>query len=145
MELWDKIILVVNMLWFIGGFITFALKPAQTCKSFRPDLDSHDERVTLVKATIPFLGGMNLALVFLSALTFYFCLYSSNPQLLLSTFFVSAVAHGTQFGYNVPHLKGLEGGAPWNVLKGQMKFIFIVDFVCMIANIIGLSLLAISL
>ena len=49
--------------------------------------------------------------------------------------FVFALAHGTQFVSNVPiALENRKGKGVWQV-KGLMRFIFITDFVLMIANL----------
>ena len=48
--------------------------------------------------------------------------------------FVMAVAHGTQFAYNVPvAIRNRRGAGVWQV-RGLMLFIFITDFVLMTAN-----------
>lgn len=77
---------------------------------------------------MPFLGGMNLALGVLSLLMLigYFMDWDRGNDLII--LFTCALAHATQFAFNLPHLKGVEKGAPWDVLHGQMLFIFVVDF-----------------
>jgi len=48
---------------------------------------------------------------------------------------VNAVAHGTQFAGNVPvALANRRGGGVWQVLKGTMLLIFVVDCALMLLN-----------
>ena len=47
----------------------------------------------------------------------------------------NAIAHGSQFVGNVPMaLKNREGGGLWNVFKGVMLQIFVIDFTLMTVN-----------
>jgi hypothetical protein len=49
--------------------------------------------------------------------------------------FVFAVAHGSQFIFNVPvAIQNQSGGGVWQV-KGTMFFIFITDFIMMVLNL----------
>ena len=49
--------------------------------------------------------------------------------------FVFAVAHGSQFIFNVPvAIQNRSGGGVWQV-KGTMLFIFITDFIMMVLNL----------
>ena len=130
-------ILTFNFLWFLAAFKTFALTPSKTTRMLRPDLPRDDEKTKLVVPTLPFLGGMNLALFSLNALSLYYLQKSFHEPLLTIVYVVSALAHATQFGFNLPHVRGLSKGAPWDVLVGPMKFIFIVDFLGFVWNAIG--------
>jgi hypothetical protein len=50
-----------------------------------------------------------------------------------------AIAHASQFACNLPILRagGRQGESLWDVGKGPMLFIFVVDFVLMIANAVA--------
>lgn len=138
MSIFEYSILIINSLWFLGGFKTFAITSKQTVRMFRPDLPNDDPQTVLVTPSIKFLGGMNLALLCLNLGALYFLRLNMNPELFILTLLTSGLAHGTQFAYNIPHIKGLKNGAPWDVLKMPMLFIFVVDFLTMVINIIGL-------
>ena len=135
----QKIVLVINVLWFGSAFVFFSLMPALAARLIRSDIPRGDERTRLAIATMPFLGGMNLALSILSLLTLYKMRTYPYELLVPITLIISAIAHGTQFFYNVPHVLkgGISKGGVWDVLKGHMLFIFIVDFICMTLNSIA--------
>ena len=61
-----------------------------------------------------------------------------HPNLLLAAsilLLVLAVAHGSQFAGNVPiALQNRRGEGVWNVFKGLMLFIFVIDFTLMTLN-----------
>eukprot|EP00470_Lotharella_oceanica_P004024 CAMPEP_0170176504 /NCGR_PEP_ID=MMETSP0040_2-20121228/9370_1 /TAXON_ID=641309 /ORGANISM="Lotharella oceanica, Strain CCMP622" /LENGTH=111 /DNA_ID=CAMNT_0010418851 /DNA_START=158 /DNA_END=493 /DNA_ORIENTATION=+ len=95
-----------------------------------------------------FLGGFNLALAVLAAVKLYRKYVAATRQRRLGRsrddpskddagddssetdgLVCSAVAHATQFAFNIPHVGGVKAGAPWNVLEGLMCFIFVTDFV----------------
>ena len=61
-----KIILIINTLWFLGGFFLFGLQPKKCMKLFRPDLDVDKKENQLPLKIIPFVGGFNVAFVVLN-------------------------------------------------------------------------------
>ena len=129
------VVLAINVVWFLLGFRLFALRPRQAVKLLVPEA-TRDEmsRRALVDA-LPFLGGMNFAFAALSGAALTVKLVTGTaPSWTL--FFASSVAHATQFACNVPLAMrgGRAGGASWNVLRGPMFFIFVVDASCAVAN-----------
>lgn len=82
-----------------------------------------------------FLGGFNFAFMVLNILLLLnLSTFDKNTQWAL-LLFVNAVAHGSQFAYNVPTaLQNRRGEGVWQVLKGLMLFIFVTDFTLMVLN-----------
>ena len=138
----QHLILLLNILWFSGGFILFGIQPRKCMKIFRPDLDSNKEENQLPLRIIPFVGGFNFAFAILNLVAFYIISENFNEDIILLVFISSGVAHLTQFSYNIPiaFKKDVEHGAVWNVLEGQMLFIFIIDFSLSLFNFSGLLL-----
>jgi hypothetical protein len=126
--------LIINCLWFLGGFKAFALSTQKTCESMRPDLDSTDPIFKIIVPALKFLGGRNLGFLILNLSILVISYSSYNKDLILVVLFASAVAHGSQFTFNLPQLKGMKNGAAWDVNIMPMKFIFIVDFLTMFLN-----------
>ena len=84
------------------------------------------------------MGGMNFAFaVFSLLLLLNLDLFPDAKQLALFCF-VFAVAHGSQFYFNVPIALsgGRKGESLWPVLSGAMRFIFVVDATLMAVNAI---------
>ncbi len=142
------IIFALNALWFGVAFKFFSISPKRAARLLVPTkLDPlHPPPLlpTLV-ASLRFLGGMNLALaIFAILLLLNQADFPHYRQVALFAV-VFAVAHASQFAYNVPiALQNYRGNADlWWVLKGRMLFIFIVDFLLMVANTaIAIQLLA---
>lgn len=128
-------VLVLNAIWFAMGFNVFALRG----KVFGKVVVAKEHRDTPVFDVLihsgKFLGGFNFAFSALNiALLFNLELFDKDMQwvILLA---VNAVAHGSQFIFNVPTaLENRQGGGVWQVLKGTMLFIFVTDFVMMTLN-----------
>ncbi|MBB6523015.1 hypothetical protein [Pseudoteredinibacter isoporae] len=128
------IVLVLNTIWFFGGYHTFDIRGRIFAKIVVP----REHRDTPVMETLvhsgKFVAGFNLAFMVLNALLlFNMGLFDKNLQwtILLLAF---AVAHGTQFAYNVPvALQNRRGEGVWQV-KGLMLFIFVTDFTLMMFN-----------
>jgi len=129
-----EVILVLNTIWFAMGFNVFSLRGKIFAKLVVP----RDQRDTPVFNVLvesgKFLGGFNLAFSLLSLLIlFNLTVFSGDSQraILLLVF---AVAHGTQFFFNVPVvMQNRRGGGVWQV-KGVIRFIFITDFIMTILN-----------
>ena len=82
------------------------------------------------------MGGMNFALaVFSLLLLLNLDLFPDAKQIALFSF-IFAVAHGSQFYFNLPIALGggRKGESLWPVLSGPMRFIFVVDATLMVAN-----------
>ena len=129
-----ELVLVANAIWFGLGFHLFALRN----KIFAKILVPREHRETPVFATLaatgPFLGGFNLAFCALSLLFLINASAFPEPEQRVILFSVFALAHGSQFVANVPiALANRKGKGVWQV-KGLMRFIFITDFVLMVAN-----------
>ena len=129
-----EIILVLNALWFAGGYHTFHIRGRIFAKIVIPK----EERDTPVFETLimsgKFVAGFNLAFLALNILLlFNTSLFDKDLQWAI-LLFVIAVAHATQFAFNVPvALQNRRGEGVWQV-KGLMLFIFITDFTMMALN-----------
>jgi hypothetical protein len=131
-----SVIVFLNLLWFGAAFRYFTLTPNTAAKLLVPQSARNSPLFSTVSATVRFIGGFNLAFAVLSLLLLIdparFPLPGQNAVFAI----VFAVAHGSQFACNVPILKGggRQGESLWDVRKGPMLFIFVVDFVLMVAN-----------
>jgi hypothetical protein len=127
-------VLAINALWFFGGYHTFDIRGRIFAKIVVP----REHRETPVMETLvsagKFVAGFNFAFFFFNILL----LFNVNTfdqgiqwSIILATI---AVAHGSQFAYNVPvALQNRKGKGVWEV-KGLMLFIFITDFSLMLLN-----------
>ena len=90
-----------------------------------------------------FLGGFNFAfMLFNILLLINLDVFPSNEQRAI-LLFVFAVAHGSQFIFNVPvAIQNTRGGGVWQVLKGTMLFIFVTDFIIMALNLVVAAMFA---
>ena len=138
-------ILLLNALWFGGAFIQFSIAQGNTLKILVPREERGNPIAPTLKASVAFLGGMNLPIGLLSLYllavrpAFFGAL---EAQLALFLFF--AACHFSQFIYNVPILLrgGRVGVAYWPVLKGPMLRIFVIDATLFVANAVVAVLLA---
>ena len=136
LEIALHIILVINALWFFGGYHIFDIRGRIFAKIVVP----REHRDTPVMETLivagKFVAGFNLAFFVLNVLLlFNIGLFDKDLQWAILLFVIS-VAHGTQFAYNVPvALQNRRGEGVWQV-KGLMLFIFITDFTLMALNAI---------
>lgn len=127
-------LLIANVLWFAGGFNLFARRG----KIFAKVVIAKEDRDTPVLETLimsgKFLGGFNLAFaIFNILLLLNTSLFDKGLQWTIILFTI-AIAHGTQFAYNVPvAIQNRRGEGVWQV-KGLMLFIFITDFTLMTLN-----------
>ena len=139
------IIFVLNALWFGAAFNFFSISPHHAARLLVPGQLDAPSKVLLptLAASLRFLGGMNLALsVFALLLLFNQALFPHPKQVALFGV-VFAIAHASQFIYNVPiAIQNYRGDSGlWWVLKGRMLFIFVVDFGLMVANTVVAILL----
>jgi hypothetical protein len=131
-----ELILFFNAIWFAMGFITFALRGKVFGKGIVPRAHRESPLFDTLVETGKFLGGFNLAFCILNLLIFIDpgIFPDSKQRMILCIVF--AIAHGSQFIPNLPiALQNRKGGGVWQV-KGTMLFIFITDFVLMLANLI---------
>jgi hypothetical protein len=130
-----EIILVLNALWFLGGYHTFHIRGRIFAKKVVP----REHRETPVFETLimsgKFVAGFNLAFLVLNVLLLLnISLFDKDLQWVILLFTI-AVAHATQFAFNVPvALQNRRGEGVWEV-KGLMLFIFITDFTMMMLNL----------
>ena len=129
-------ILVLNALWFGAGFRFFSLTPQTAARLLVPRSARDTPAFVTLGAAVRFLGGMNFALAAFSVLLLFQLDLFPDPRQRALFAIVFALAHGSQFVYNVP--VALAGGrqeeAYWPVLQGTMLFIFVVDAALMLAN-----------
>jgi hypothetical protein len=132
-----EIVLIFNTLWFVMGFNVFSIRN----KIFAKLLVPREHRDTLVFDILAesgrFIGGFNLAFAVCNILLLInLGAFPSDDQRAI-LLFVFAVAHGSQFAFNVPvAIQNKRGGGVWQVLRGTMLFIFVTDFIMMAVNLI---------
>jgi hypothetical protein len=130
------VIFVLNALWFGAAFRYFSLTPDTAARLLVPKSARESPLFATVAASVRFLGGMNFAFaVFAVLLLLNPALFPQPAQLALLAA-VFAIAHASQFVFNLPVLMrgGRVGESLWPVLSGPMLFIFVVDFTLMVAN-----------
>lgn len=132
------VVLVLNALWFSAAFRYFTLTPETAAKLLVPKSAREAPLFMTVAASLPFLGGMNLAFAVLAVLLlFNIALFPEAGQRAVLAF-TFALAHASQFACNVPVALrgGRHGEAFWPVLQGPMLFIFVVDGTLALANLL---------
>lgn len=129
-----ELLLLANVIWFGLGFHLFALRSKIFAKILVPKEHRDTPVFNILIETGKFLGGFNFAFCAMNALILILpgVFPEANQRIVLCIVF--ALAHGSQFIGNVPiALENRKGKGVWQV-KGLMRFIFITDFVLMIAN-----------
>ncbi len=132
------VVLILNALWFGAAFRYFSLTPDTAAKVLVPKSARESPLFKTLSASMPFLGGMNLAFAVLSILLlFNMALFPGARQRALFAI-VFAIAHASQFAFNVPIALrgGRRGESFWPVLHGPMLFIFLVDGTLALANLL---------
>jgi len=129
-----ELLLILNAIWFAMGFNVFSVRSRIFAKLVVP----REHRDTPVFDTLimsgKFLGGFNLAFVVFNILLLITPSTFDKDLQWAIILFITAIAHGTQFAFNVPvALQNRSGGGVWQV-KGVMRFIFVTDFVMMALN-----------
>jgi hypothetical protein len=123
------LVLLLNALWFGSAFWYFGIKRTTAAKLLIPRSARSSPLFLTMAEALPFLGGMNLAFALLAAALLarqdLFIVPEERAVLLLAF----GIAHLTQFVINVPVARrgGRIGEAYWDVVKGPMLFIFVVD------------------
>ena len=135
-EILISVTFLANAIWYGMGFIAFYLRREVFAKVMVPIKTDRDN--TAYAALVEsgrFMGGFNFALSILNLCLFFnLAGFETNAQFALLLLF-NAIAHGSQFVGNVPMaLKNREGGGLWNVFKGVMLQIFVIDFTLMTVN-----------
>ena len=127
-------VLALNALWFALGFHLFTVRG----RVFAKVIVAREHRDAPVVDTLimsgKFLGGFNLAFSVLNILLLLNTgLFDKELQWAI-ILFATAIAHGTQFAFNVPvAIQNRRGAGVWRV-KGLMLFIFVIDFALMTLN-----------
>ena len=128
-------VLVLNAFWFAMGFHVFHLRRKVFAKVLVPDEHRDTTVFEILTETGRFLGGFNIAFSALNVLLLLnIAAFDKDVQWAI-LLVVNAVAHGTQFAGNVPiALQNRRGSGAWNVFKGVMLRIFVIDFVLVVFN-----------
>ena len=140
-----EIILLLNAIWFAMAFQAFYLRREIFAKVVVPNKEHRDN--SAYEAVIEsgrFMGGFNLALSALNVLLLFNIGGFDKDSQWATLLIFNALAHASQFFGNVPMaLKNRRGEGLWNVFKGVMLRIFVIDFVLMVANaVLAVVLLA---
>jgi hypothetical protein len=132
------ILLVLNALWFGAAFRYFSLTKETAAKLLTPKSARESPLFKTLSASMPFLGGMNLAFAVLALLLLFNLALFPDPRQKALFAVVFAVAHASQLAGNLPVARrgGRQGEAYWPVLQGPMLFIFVVDGVLAALNLL---------
>ena len=123
-------------IWFGLGFVAFYLRREVFAKIVVPvQADRNNSAFAAVIESGRFMGGFNFALSAFNLGLFFNIAGLETPVQLSFMLVFNALAHGSQFFGNVPMaLKNRRGAGIWNVFKGVMLQIFVIDFALMAAN-----------
>ena len=133
--------LLCSGVWFAAAFRYFSFQHKAATKVFVPKSARQSPLFETIAALARFLGGMNSAFALLSILLLGLWIARvplfENPQERGIILIVLAIAHFSQFIFNVPILKNGErqGESYWYVLSGPMLFIFVMDAAQTIINL----------
>lgn len=129
-------VFLANAIWYGLGFVAFYLRREVFAKVVVPiTTDRNNSAYAAVIESGRFMGGFNFALSALNVALFLNLAALETPAQLSLMLGFNALAHGSQFFGNVPMaLRNIQGGGIWNVFKGVMLQIFVIDFVLMTAN-----------
>lgn len=131
-----EVVLALNAIWFAMGFHAFYVRRKLFAKFVVPNKNHRDNSAyEAVVETGRFMGGFNLALSVLNILLlFNIGGFDKNSQWATLLIF-NAIAHGSQFAGNIPMaIQNRRGEGLWNVFKGVMLRIFVIDFTLMMFN-----------
>jgi hypothetical protein len=119
------------------GFNVFSLRPKIFAKTVVPRAQRDTPVFNVLVHSGRFLGGFNFAFALLNILLLAnLDVFPNNDQRAI-LLLVCAVAHCSQFIFNVPvALQNKRGKGVWQVLKGTMLFIFVSDFIMMALNLL---------
>lgn len=129
-------VFAANTIWYGMGFVAFYLRRDVFAKVLVPNRDDRDNSAyAAVVESGRFMGGFNFALSALNlCLLFNLAGLNTDSQIAMMLAF-NAVAHGSQFVGNIPMARqNRRGGGLWNVFKGVMLRIFVIDATLMLLN-----------
>jgi len=131
-----QITLIFNTLWFGAGFWYFAIKKRTAAKLLVPKSARENSLYPTLTSALPFLGGMNFALSLLGVMLLMNQDHFTDSQEKMILLVVFGTAHASQFLFNIPIAirGGRIGESHWDVLKGPMLSIFILDGLMTILN-----------
>lgn len=135
--------LIVSALWFTAAFRYFSFQHMAFAKVVVPKTARHSPVFVTTGALARFLGGMNGAFALLSWLLVILWATGSplftDPMERGALLVVLAAAHFSQFIFNVPIHRngGRQGESYWDVVTGPMLFIFVVDALETILNLVA--------
>ena len=129
-------ILTLNVAWFGMGFSFFWPRARRAVRILIPREADGETSARALAASLPFLGGLNLGFAVLSATYLMSGPLAGAAAASWHIYAASSVAHATQWVGNVPHARrgGRSGGAPWDVMRGPMLFIFVMDAACALVS-----------
>lgn len=131
------IVLILNTIWFSLGFHAFSIRNKIFGKVLVPKEHRDTPVFDIFVASGRFLGGFNFSYAIFNLLLVFSLNIFPNEMQRAILLFIFAVAHGSQFAFNVPvAIQNLKGKGVWQVFKGVMLFIFVTDFVLMLLNLI---------
>lgn len=129
-------VLILNILWFSMGFNVFSIRNKIFAKLVVPKEQRDTPVFNILAESGRFLGGFNFAFAVCNILLLINLAVFPGDKQRAILLFVFAVAHGSQFIFNVPiAIQNKRGGGVWQVLNGTMLFIFVSDFVMMVLNL----------
>ncbi len=130
-------LLILNLIWFSMGFNVFSLRSQIFAKVVVPKQHRDTPVFDILAHSGKFLGGFNFAFALLNLLLLLnLNVFPTDAQRII-LLVVFAVAHGSQFIFNVPvALENKQGAGVWQVLSGTMLFIFVIDFTLMLLNLV---------
>lgn len=130
-----EVLLVLNAIWFAMAFNVFSIRNRIFAKVLVPREHRDTPVFDVLAESGRFLGGFNLAFALLNVLLLMnLDVFPTDAQRSI-LLWVFAVAHGSQFAFNVPvAIQNRRGGGVWQV-KGLMRFIFVTDFIMMALNL----------
>ena len=131
-----QILLALNAIWFAMAFDAFYRRRRIFGKVMVPiQADRDNSAYEALVESGRFMGGFNLAISALNVLLLFNIGGFETNQQWATLLIFNALAHGSQFFGNVPMaLENRRGGGLWNVFKGVMLLIFVLDFTLMVAN-----------
>ena len=143
MNLGIDVLMLLNISWFGVAAFFFSVKATSAARMILPSALRSEPLLHALAYAIRFLAGMNLAFAVLSALVLLDPAGFGVKQKawLLG---VLAMAHASQFAFNLPHALRLDGmpGASAPGLNAPMWRIFTVDGLLMAANAVMCAAIA---
>ena len=131
-----EVTLALNALWFAMGFNVFSIRNRIFAKLLVPREHRDTPVFEVLAASGRFLGGFNFAFCICNLLVLLNLEVFPDDAQRFILLLVFAIAHGSQFIFNLPvAIQNRRGGGVWQV-KGTMRFIFVTDCVLMLLNLV---------